>query len=162
MDMMLKLLEKNARMPMEELAAGLGISVQEAARRMDDYQRQGVIRGYRAVIDWEKAGREYVTALIELRVSPQKNSGFDDVAREILRFPEVDNLYLMSGGFDLGLTVHGKSFQEIAYFVSERLAPMDNVLSTATHFVLRRYKDAGIACVDGCADERLEPGRDER
>ena len=123
---------------------------------MDDYQRQGVIRGYRAVIDWEKAGREYVTALIELRVSPQKNSGFDDVAREILRFPEVDNLYLMSGGFDLAVRVNGKSMQEIALFVAKRLSALDSVLSTATHFILTRYKDGGV--VLNAEDERDERG----
>ena len=158
MDIILKLLEKNARISLEELAAACNITAEQAAAQLDGYKENKIIGGFHTIIDWEKAGSDYVTALIELRVSPQKNSGFDALAEEVVRFPEVDSVYLMSGGYDLAVIIHAKNFKEIAFFVSERLAPIDNVLSTATHFILRRYKDWGVTLMDTEKDERRELG----
>ena len=156
MDRMLSILKENARIPLEELADLLGISVSEAADKLDSYIANGVIRGFTTVNDWEKTDEKYVTALIEIRVTPMKNFGFDAIAREIASFDEVENVYLMSGGFDLGLTIHASNFRDVALFVYERIAPLEGVVSTATHFVLRCYKEAGISFLDEQRDERSE------
>lgn len=156
MNKMLSLIEKNARMSLEEIAAALNITATEAAEKIDKLKKEGVIRGFRTVIDWDKTEEERVEAIIELRVSPQKNTGFDEIAEQIVGFEEVESVYLMSGGYDLSLTLHAKSFKDIAYFVSERLAPIEGVLSTATHFILHRYKDEGISFGSGKTDGRSE------
>ena len=108
------------------------------------YEREGVINGYHALINWERTETQKATALIELRVSPQKDTGFDEIAGRVMNFPEVESVYLMSGGYDLAVTVAGRTMQDIAMFVSKRLATIDGVLSTATHFVLTKYKDGGV------------------
>lgn len=154
MERLLKLLEQNGRLSVEDLAVMLGRTTAEVAAQMDEAQRLGYIRGYRALVDWGKTGVNHVEAVIELRVSPKKNHGFDEIASTIAAFDEVKTLLLMSGGYDLQLILTGKSFQEIALFVAKRLSPLDDVLSTATHFVLRTYKKEGQVFAGEEIDER--------
>ena len=154
MDKLLTLLEDNARLSLEQLASLTGLSTEEVADKMDAYEREGIIAGYRAVINWEKAGSDLVSSVIELKISPKRDFGFDECARTIARFPEVENVYLMSGGYDLSITMRGGSFRDIAMFVAKRLSPMESVLSTATHFVLKVYKQNNVMLEDGDRDER--------
>ena len=154
MNTLLKLLDENARLTNAQLAAMLGKTEQEVAAQIAALEKNGVIRAYKAVIDWDKTDREYVTAVIELRVTPRKDLGFEAIAETIMRFEEVESVYLMSGGYDLAVHVTGRTFQDVAMFVSHRLATLDSVISTATHFVLRRYKDAGVMYVGQHKDER--------
>lgn len=139
----LTLLEDDCRLNSEQLATMLNKEVGEIKELISTYEKDGVILGYKALIDWDKTDREYVTALIELKVAPQRDRGFDKVAEKIYRYPEVQSLYLMSGSFDLAVFIEGKTMKEVAYFVAEKLAPMEYIVSTATHFVLRKYKDKG-------------------
>lgn len=154
MDKLLRLLDNDARLSNEKLAAMLDKTEIEIAELIDEYEKSGVIRGYKAVVDWERTDREYVTALIELRITPQRDSGFDSIAEQIMDFDEVESLYLMSGGYDLAVTVTGKTFKEVAMFVAKQLASVEGVLSTATHFVLRRYKDRNVRFLEEKTDER--------
>lgn len=154
MEQLLKLLEENGRLSAEELAAMLGSTPQAVAAKLDECRAKGFIRGYKTLVDWEKAGFSHVQAVIELRVSPKKSRGFDEIATTIARFDEVESVYLMSGGYDLQLVIRGKSFQEIALFVAKRLSPLDDVLSTTTHFVLHTYKKDGEVFLDEDLDER--------
>ncbi len=154
MERILRILEENARISLEDLAAMTGRTVQEVARQLDIWQAGHVINGYRALIDWDKVETPRVQAIIELRVSPKRDCGFDEIAATIARFDEVDSVFLMSGGYDLSLVMSGKSFQDIALFVAKRLSPLDDVLSTATHFVLRTYKKDGVLYGLEPADER--------
>ncbi|CDZ24487.1 transcriptional regulator, AsnC family [[Clostridium] cellulosi] len=154
MDKLLSLIEENAKLSDEQLAAMLNRDVEEVRRQIREYEKSGLIKGYKALIDWEKADKETVTAFIEVKVSPQRDYGFEQVAERIMQFEEVESVYLMSGGFDLAVTVRGNSFKEVAMFVAERLSPLDNVLSTATHFILRRYKDKGVVFGSEKPDER--------
>ena len=140
---LLRLLEENARYTNAELAAMLDESEEDVRAEIAKYTASGVIKSYTTIIDWDKTDRDYVQARIELKVTPQKGHGFDELASQIAQFEEVQSLYLMSGGYDLALTVNGKNFKDIASFVAFRLAPLDSVQSTATHFVLRKYKDKG-------------------
>ena len=144
MEKILKLLEENARMSVEDIAGITGDSPEAVARKLDEYAKNHVINGYHALVDWEKAGVPRVQAIIELRVSPRRESGFDEIAETIANFEEVDSVMLMSGGYDLALVLNGKSYQEIALFVVKRLSPLEGVVSTATHFVLRTYKKDGV------------------
>ncbi len=143
MEQLLKLLENNARLPLEDIAAMLGRSPAEVSAMMDQARAQGLIKGYKTLVDWEKAGVNRVEAVIELHVSPKKSRGFDEIANTVASFEEVESVLLMSGGYDLQLVIKGKTFQEVALFVAKRLSPLDDVLSTATHFVLRTYKKEG-------------------
>lgn len=154
MDKLLKLLDENARYTNDELAVILGISKNEVEKKISDFEKAGVIKGYKAVINWEAAERELVTALIEIKVTPRKATGFDHIAKDIMEFDEVESVFLMSGGYDLCVIISGKTFKDVAMFVSQRLAPMDSVLSTATHFILSRYKENGILLHDTKKDER--------
>ena len=154
MDRILKILEDNARLPLEDIAAMVDKTPEEVAAAIDEYAKAGVIKGYKTLIDWDKTDHARVRALIELRVSPKKDHGFDEIASTIALFPEVDSVMLMSGGYDLSLVMSGKSFQDIALFVAKRLSPLDDVLSTATHFVLRTYKKEGRLYQDDEIDER--------
>lgn len=154
MDKLLNLLENNARLPAEQLAVMLGTTEDEVARQISKYEKDGVIYGYTSLIDWEKTGRDLVIARIEIRVSPKKGRGFEEIAETIMEFDEVDTVYLMSGGYDLALTVKGRTFKEVALFVAHKLSPLDSVLSTATHFVLRKYKERGFKVVGEEHDER--------
>jgi len=144
MDRLLNLLDENARLTTEQLAVMLNKTADEVANAIAEYEKQGVIRGYKALINWEKIDENKASALIELRVSPKRDRGFDEIANRIMQFDEVESVYLMSGGYDLAVKVHGKSMQEIAMFVMRRLSTLDSVLSTATHFILTRYKDGGV------------------
>lgn len=144
MDRLLKLLDENARLTTEQLAVMLNQTEDEVKNAIAEYEKQGVIRGYKALINWEKIDKNKASALIELRVSPKRDRGFDEIANKVMQFEEVESVYLMSGGYDLAVKVHGKSMQEIAMFVMRRLSTLDSVLSTATHFILTRYKDGGV------------------
>ena len=154
MEKILKILENNARISVEEIAAMTGFSMEEIARRIDEYRKANIITGYKTLVNWEKTKVEHVQALIELKVSPKRDCGFDEIAARIACFDEVDSVMLMSGGYDLSLMMTGKSFQDIALFVARRLSPLDDVLSTATHFVLRTYKKDGVLFNVEHTDER--------
>ncbi len=154
MDTLLKLLAENGRLSLEQLASLTGMTEDAVAAKMDEYQSNGIIAGYQAIVNWEKAGSELVQSIIEVNISPKRDFGFDEFASIISKYPEVDNVYLMSGGYDLSLTVRGNSFRDIAMFVSKKLSPMDSVLSTATHFILRVYKEHGVTLVGEQGDER--------
>ncbi len=151
---LLKLLSKNARTSLEELSVLLGESKEAVAKEMDALEKEGIIRAYKAVVDWERVDSTGVSALIELRVSPKAGLGFEEVAGKVMQLPEVESVYLMSGGYDLCVIVRGKTFQEVAMFVAKQLSTIDSVLSTATHFVLRRYKDTDVILIDKQKDDR--------
>lgn len=154
MDKLLQLLEQNAHFTNEQLALMLGTDEHDIEARIAKLEGEGVIKGYTALINYEKAGVERVVALIELKVTPKRDLGFDEVAKRVMNYSEVDSVYLMSGGYDLAVTVTGKTFKDIALFVSQRLAVLDSVISTATHFVLTNYKEKGVIMFDEPADER--------
>ncbi len=149
-------ISKNSRLTSEDLAAMLAATPEEIELAMQEMEEQGIICGYPTLINWDKTENdERVTALIELKVAPERGRGFDKVAERIYQFEEVESLYLMSGGFDLTVIIVGKSMKEVARFVSTKLAPMDSIVSTATHFVLKKYKEHGLSLVEGkSADER--------
>ncbi|MBR2297116.1 MAG: Lrp/AsnC family transcriptional regulator [Clostridia bacterium] len=154
MDKLLTLLENDATLTAEELALMLKKEVGEIKDIIQKYERDGVILGYQTVVDWDKTDREYVSALIEVKVTPQRDRGFDKIAEKITLHPEVKSLYLMSGGFDFTVLIEGKTMKEVAYFVAQKLAPIEFVTSTATHFVLRKYKDKGVIYSAPVVDER--------
>ncbi|MDX9872291.1 MAG: Lrp/AsnC family transcriptional regulator [Clostridia bacterium] len=154
MDEILEILEKNCRYSEEQIAVMTGKSVQEVHETIAKYEKDNVIAGYKALINWSKVGDENITALIEVKVTPQRGEGFDKVAERIYRFPEVNACYLMSGSFDLCVIIEGSSMKEVAYFVAEKLAPLESVQSTATHFVLKKYKDKGTVFDDKPKDDR--------
>lgn len=151
---LLKLLQKNARYTHAELAVMLGISEAEVSAQVATLEKDGYIRGYKAVVDWEKMDTTYVSALIELKVSPQADYGFEEIAKRVMMYPEVESVYLMSGGFDLCVMVKSKTFQQVAMFVAKELSTIDAVVSTATHFVLRRYKELDVILCDEQKDDR--------
>ncbi|MBR4036141.1 MAG: Lrp/AsnC family transcriptional regulator [Oscillospiraceae bacterium] len=154
MEQLLKLIETNPTLTPKQLAVMLGREEQQVKEMIDDCTARGIIKGYRAIIDWEKTDRSMVKALIELKVTPKKGRGFDEIAMAIASMDEVEGVTLMSGGYDLLVEIKAKSFQEIAMFVFKRLSPMDDVNETATHFVLRPYKQAGIIYHDEEEDGR--------
>lgn len=154
MENLLNLLEHNSRLSLEQLAAMLATTPDAVAAEMDKLSQEGIILGYETLIDWEKAGRDLVQSIIEVKVTPKRDYGFDEIARSIADLPEVESLYLMSGGYDLAVVVNGKTFKDIAFFVANRLSTMESVLSTGTHFVLRKYKDKGILFRNEPKDER--------
>ena len=140
----LEMLENDARLTSEQIAVMLDKEKGDIKKLVEGYEKDGTIVGYKALIDWDKAGKETATAFIELKVTPQKDRGFEKVAERIYNYPEVQDMYLMSGSYDFLLLIEGKTMKEVALFVAEKLAPIDGVLSTTTHFVLRKYKDKGI------------------
>lgn len=144
MDKLLTLLSENARLTDKQLAVMLDKTEEEVKEEIAAYEKAGVLRGFHALINWEKQDTNQAAALIELKVTPKRDRGFDEIADRIMQFSEVESVFLMSGGFDLAVMVRGKTMQDIAVFVARRLAPLDSVLSTATHFVLTRYKDRGV------------------
>ncbi len=144
MDKILKLIESNALLTPAQLAVMTGREESEIKEKIKEYEEEGVIVGYKGLIDWDKTDREYVNAMIELKVSPQKDMGFDRIADRICLHPEVQSVHLMSGGFDLLVIIEGKTMREVSNFVFNTLAPMEGILSTATHFILRKYKDKGV------------------
>ena len=151
---LLSLLNEIARLTNAQLAVMLGKTEEEVEKEIADYQQKGIIKGYKALINWEKVDHHKTTALIELKVQPKKESGFDEIAKKIMQFSKVESVYLMSGGFDLAVMVHGDSIQDIAMFVAKRLSPLDSVLSTATHFILTRYKEGDVILTSPKEEDR--------
>ncbi|HBH70695.1 MAG TPA: AsnC family transcriptional regulator [Lachnospiraceae bacterium] len=139
----LTIIEKNSRINIAELAVMLGTEEIEIANALQELEEDGIICGYHTMINWDKTGIEKVTALIEVRVTPQRGRGFDDIAERIYKYPEVNTVYLMSGGYDLMVILEGKTLKEVAMFVSNKLSTLDYVVGTTTHFILRKYKDHG-------------------
>ena len=154
-DRILRTIDKNSKLDAAELAIMLGSSKDEVVAAIAEMEADKIICGYPTLIDWDKVSNEKVTALIELKVTPQRGQGFDKIAETIYKFDEVESVYLMSGGFDLTVIIRGKSMRQVAGFVSEKLAPMEAILSTATHFVLKKYKDQGIVMQVDEEDTRI-------
>ncbi len=154
MDKLLRLLSDNSTYTTSELSMLLGESEDSVKERIAAYEKEGVIKGYRAVINWEKVKDSGVTAYIELKVTPTKDKGFDEIAERVMAFEEVSSVSLMAGTYDLGLTVKGDSIQDVSSFVSRKLSTLEGVLSTATHFFLKRYKYDGTVLTDTAVDER--------
>lgn len=154
MDRLLYLFETNPRLTNEELAVMLGITEEEVKEKIRLYEESGIIKGYRAILDKEKVHEQSVTALIEIKVQPKFGHGFDEVAQRIANLDEVESIYLMSGGYDLCCIVEDKSFEEVAMFVVKRLSPLEDVVSTATNFILKKYKQQGVNFTDDQKDDR--------
>ena len=150
----LKNIEKDSRVDIHELAVRLGASEEEVGSQMKQMEQEGIICGYHTMIDWEKTEVESVTALIEVRCTLQRGQGFDRIAERIYQYPEVRSVYLISGAYDLLVTLEGRSIREVSSFVSDKLSTMENVLSTATHFILKKYKDHGTIMAAPGVDER--------
>ena len=153
-DSLIKLLKGNARLSNEQLAVMLGVTPEEVAARIADYEKRGVIKGYSVILNEELADKNAVTAFIEVKVTPKADFGFDELARTIMMYDEVDSVTLMSGSFDLAVTLSGTNYKEIALFVAKRLSSIDGVISTSTHFVLKQYKEQGFFIENEAADER--------
>ncbi len=151
---LLSIIEKNSRIALDELAVLLGVSEEKVINELNELEKQGIICGYHTLINWEKTSTEKVTALIEVRVTPQRGQGFDKIAERIYNYPEVKSVYLISGGYDLLVTLEEKSLKEISMFVTDKLSTMEYVLSTATHFILKKYKDHGTILDRIQKDER--------
>ena len=155
-EQILELLERNSRMTPAEIAVLLGSGEEVIASEIKKMEEENIICGYNTLIDWDKTAADKITALIEVRVTPTRGQGFDKIAERIYRYDEVESVYLMSGGFDLTVIIEGKSMREVANFVAQKLAPMEAVLSTGTHFVLKKYKEHGLPLVsEGEGDERM-------
>jgi DNA-binding Lrp family transcriptional regulator len=154
-EQILKAIDKNSKLNPKELAVMLGIEEGAVAGTIKDLENESIICGYPTLINWDKTENERVTALIEVKVTPQRGQGFDRIAERIYKFEEVESVYLMSGGFDLTVIITGMSMRDVANFVSSKLAPMEAVLSTATHFVLKKYKEHGMPLVNEIEDERM-------
>ena len=150
----LSLLEKDSRLTTKQIAIMLNLNEEDVKSAIGELVEENIILGYKTLINWEKTGRETITANIEMKLTPQRGGGFDTLAERIYRFPQVKSVTLISGGFDLLVTVEGKSLKDVAMFVSERLAPMESVVSTATHFELKTYKKDGIIFNDKEEDNR--------
>lgn len=151
---LLAIIEKNSRIDLKELAVILGVEEIEVVNELAALESEGIICGYHTLINWEKTSIEKVSALIEVRVTPQRGQGFDKIAERIYKYPEVHAVYLISGGYDLLVSLEGKSLKEVSQFVSDKLSTLDSVLSTATHFVLKKYKDHGTVLSQKEEDER--------
>ena len=151
----LTFIEKNSRVDLHELAVLLDVDEQMVINELAAMEAEHVICGYHTLIDWDKTDVEKVTALIEVRVTPQRDMGFDKVAERIYNYPEVNSVYLISGGFDLMVTLEGKTLRDISSFVSDKLSTLDSVLSTKTNFILKKYKDHGTVMADAPKDERI-------
>ncbi len=152
---LLRVLEKDARISESKIAEMLGVTEKEVKKKIAEFEKKGIIRKYKTVINWEKFGKEKVYALIDVKVIPQRDKGYDSVAERIMRFPEVKNLYLVSGLYDLSVLVQGDTMKEVASFVAEKLAPLEQVQSTATHFLLKIYKEDGDILVEREKNKRL-------
>lgn len=154
MDKLLQLLSENSSYSAEQLSMMLGEPEDYIKAQIAEYESSGIIRGYQAVVDWDEVPDSGVMAIIELKVAPQLQKGFDDIADRIQAYDEVESVYLMAGSYDLLLTVKGATIQEISSFVAKRLAAMEGILSTATHFMLKRYKEKGVSLTEGKNDGR--------
>src|SRR5512140_3538587 len=155
MDELLRILQTNALEARENISRMLGVPAAEVDQRIREYEKSGVIRGYQAILNEDQLDLEKVTAVIEVKVTPQREGGFDTIAQRVSRFPEVRSAHLMSGTYDLLLFVEGRSLRAVAAFVSERLSPLEGVLSTSTHFMLKTYKRFGVLMHQEASDERL-------
>jgi len=155
MKRLLELLEKDCNQPIEQLAVLLQISKEEVAAQIKHLEDERIIVKYQPIINWEQAGEDRVTAMIDVRITPQREVGFEAIAERICRFPEVVSLYLMSGGYDLSVMIEGRTLKEVAQFVATKLSTIDGVISTTTHFMLKRYKFAGVIIDDREEDRRL-------
>jgi len=144
MQSILKLLEKDCRLDTQRLAVILGTTEDEVAAKIAEFENNHTILGYKALIDWEKTSEELVTALIEVKATPQRGDGFEGIAEHICKFEEVESLYLMSGGYDFAVTLVGKSMKDVATFVATKLSTVEGVHGTATHFILKKYKESGV------------------
>ncbi len=151
----LDVIEGNAKLQPEEIATMTGIPEKEIASKIKEMEKKGIIRKYKTVIDWEKAGEEYIYAIIEIKVALRERTGYDAIAERIAKFPEVRSVRLISGDHDLSLTVRGKSMKDVAFFVAEKIAPLEQVQGTVTHFVLRTYKEDGDVLFEKERKERL-------
>lgn len=151
---LLAIIEKNSRIDLKDVAKMLGKEEIDIVNELASLEKEGVICGYHTLIDWEKTSIEKVTALIEVRVTPQRGQGFDKIAERIYNYPEVRSVYLISGGYDLLVIIEEKTLREISNFVSDKLSTLDSVLSTATHFILKKYKDHGTILGKKHVDER--------
>ena len=151
----LQIIEKNSKVGIDEIAIRLGENEIDVANEIKAMEEEGVICGYHTLIDWEKTNIEKVSALIEVTVTPQRGQGFDSIAERIYKYPEVRAVYLISGGYDLMVILEGKSLKAVSQFVSDKLSTMDSVLSTATHFILKKYKDHGTIFDNKTKDERM-------
>ncbi len=154
MDKLLQILNGNARIEADKIAVMLNMTKEQVEAAIAEYEKKGVIRGYKPLLDYDKIDTQFVEAVIELKVTPNRDFGFEEIAQNISSYHEVDSVYLMSGGYDLHVQVVGKTFKDIALFVAQRLAVLDGVVSTATHFVLSRYKDRGVLMGQDGIDER--------
>ena len=152
--MLLTMLEQDARLTPAQLADMSQIDLAEVEEILREFEKNNTILGYKTVIDWDKTDREQVTALIEVKITPQRGMGFDQIARQIYSHHQVESVYLMSGGFDLTVIISGRTMRDVARFVSEQLAPMENVLSTGTHFILKKYKEQGVTFNPDDTDDR--------
>ena len=151
----LAIMEKNSKVSVADLAVLLGDTEDNVSRAIYEMEQDKIICGYHTLINWNKVNNEKVIAMIEVRVTPQRGQGFDRIAERIYNFSEVNSVYLISGGFDLMVMLEGKTLQEVAMFVSDKLSPLDSVLSTATHFVLKKYKEHGPIFVSQSPRERM-------
>lgn len=151
---LLSMIERNGRADLKELAIVLGVDEIDVVNELAALEAEGIVCGYHTMIDWEKTSIEKVTALIEVRVTPQRGRGFDQIAERIYNYKEVQSTYLISGGYDLMVILEGKSLREVSQFVSDKLSTIDEVLSTATHFILKKYKDHGTVMAQKKKDER--------
>ena len=155
MEEILNILDKEkGNVSRAKIAQMLGMEEKEVADKIEKMEKENVIVGYKTIVNWDKTDKDVVVALIELRITPQRGEGFDKVAERIYKDPQVKSLYLMSGAYDLAVTIEGKSMKEVALFVAQKLAPMDSIISTATHFVLKKYKEEGIVFEDDEKDTR--------
>lgn len=152
----LTFIEKNSRIDLKELAIMLGVDEASVVDELAAMEKEHIICGYHTLINWDKTGIEKVTAMIEVRVTPQRGMGFDKVAERIYNYPEVESVYLISGGFDFMVTLEGRTLREVSQFVSEKLSPLDSVLSTKTNFILKKYKDHGTIMTEPMRDERMK------
>ena len=150
----LGIIEKNSRVSTREMAVVLGTEEIDVINALQSMEEAGIICGYHTMIDWDKTDIDKVTALIEVRVTPQRGKGIDDIAERIYKYPEVNSVYLISGGYDLLVTLEGKSLKEVSRFVSSKLSTLDTVISTATHFILKKYKDHGTIMTRKYEDQR--------
>ena len=151
----LNYIEKNSKADLRDLAVLLGTDEVTIANEIQDMEKEQIICGYHTLIDWDKAGSDMITALIEVRVTPQRDLGFDKIAERIYNFPEVTSVYLISGGYDILITLEGWTLKEVSQFVSEKLAPIDAIMSTATYFILKKYKDHGTIMAPQKKAERM-------
>jgi len=153
-EQILTIIEKNSRIDMSELAVLLGMEEIDIINEIAAMEKEGLICGYHTLIDWDKTGIEKVSALIEVKVTPKRGQGFEHIAERIYKYPEVSAVYLISGSYDLLVTLDGKSLREVSKFVSDKLSPLESVLSTATHFILKKYKDHGTILTKKYEDKR--------